>query len=112
MRGPSPSAQAPASGSGASRGVSAVPGGRCGAGGARVPTGGDDDVGRSADHQQMLDIVAPHQHQAPPTINGRGINDRQAGHAPAIGTGTEAIIGKSANQPGGGADQGQHGHEG
>ena len=51
-------------------------------------------------------------HQAPPTINGRGINDRQAGHAPAIGTGTEAIIGKSANQPGGGADQGQHGHEG
>jgi hypothetical protein len=72
----------------------------------------DDDVGRPTDHQEMLDIVPSHQHQAPPTIHGRGIDHRQAGHAPAIGTGPKAIVGESANQPGGGADQRQHGHEG
>jgi hypothetical protein len=39
-------------------------------GGAAQDAGLDHDVGRPADQQQMLDIVAPHQHEAPPRVHG------------------------------------------
>jgi len=71
----------------------------------------DDDVGRAADHQQMFDIVAPYQHQTAPAIHRSGVNHRQSGHPSAIRVGAEPISGESADQPGGGADQGQNGHE-
>ena len=59
------------------------------------------DVGRPADHQQMLDIVAPHQHQAPAAIDGGGVDHGQPRHPSAIGVGAEAVAGESAHQPGG-----------
>src|SRR6202171_1854458 len=59
----------------------------------------------------MLDIVAPYQHQPPATIHGGGIDHCQARHPSAIGVGTEAVAGESANQPSGDADQGQNGQE-
>jgi hypothetical protein len=71
----------------------------------------DHDVGRSSDHEQMLDIVPAHQHQAPPSIHGCGVNHGQSGHPPTIGVGTKAVIGESAYQPRGKDNQGQHGHK-
>jgi hypothetical protein len=59
----------------------------------------------------MLDIVAPHQHQPPAAIDGGGIDHRQPRHPSAIGIGAEAIAREAADQPGGGADQGQNDHE-
>jgi hypothetical protein len=59
------------------------------------------DVGRAADHQQMFDIVAPHQHQPPAAIHGGGVDHGQPRHPSAIGVGAEAVAGESANQPGG-----------
>ena len=35
-----------------------------------------DDVGRPPDHDEMLDIVAPHQHQATAAVHGGGIDYR------------------------------------
>ena len=70
-----------------------------------------DDIGRAADHQQMLDIVAPHQHQPAAAIHGGGVDHGQPRHPPAIGVGAEAVGGESANQPGGDADQRQNGDE-
>ena len=70
-----------------------------------------DDIGRTADHQQMFDVVAPHQHQPPAAIHGGGVDHRQPRHPPAIGGGTEPAAGESANQPGGNANQRQNGDE-
>ena len=38
----------------------------------------DDDVARAADHDQVLDIVAAHQHQAAAGIDGGGVQHLQA----------------------------------
>jgi hypothetical protein len=70
-----------------------------------------DDVGRAANHDEMLDIVSSHQHQATAAVHGRGIDDRKARHPAAIGVGAEAVAGESAHQPRGDADQGQNDHE-
>jgi len=51
----------------------------------------------------MFDIVAPHQHQAPAAIHGGGVDHGQPRHPSAIGVGTQAVAGESANQPGGDA---------
>ena len=37
----------------------------------------DHDVGRSADEDQMLDIVAAYQHEAAMAVDGGGVHDRQ-----------------------------------
>jgi hypothetical protein len=69
------------------------------------------DIGRAADHQQMLDVVAPDQHQPPAAVDGGGVDHRQPRHPPPVGVGAQPVGGESANQPGGDADQGQHGNE-
>ncbi|WP_267212772.1 hypothetical protein [Chelatococcus asaccharovorans] len=38
-----------------------------------------DDVGRTADHHEMLDIVASQQDQLPPLIEIKGVDHRKAG---------------------------------
>ncbi len=37
----------------------------------------DHEVARAADQQEMFDIVAPHQHEAAPSIDRRGIDHRE-----------------------------------
>jgi hypothetical protein len=71
----------------------------------------DDDVGRAADHQQMLDIVAPDQHEAAAPIHSGGIDHGKARHPSALGAGTEAFAGESVHQPQHDADQGEDRHE-
>ena len=73
--------------------------------------GFDHDIGRAADHNQMLDVVAAYQHQPAAAVNGGGIDHRQSRHPATIGVGAKAIGGESANQPGGQADQRQDGHK-
>ncbi len=113
-RGPSPSVQPPGSDIGAIRGC----GSRTGPGRQLVASGlgahdigFDDDIGGAADHQQMFDVVAAHQHQPPAAVDGGGIDHRQPRHPSAIGVGAEAVAGKSPDQPGRDADQRQNGDE-
>ena len=73
--------------------------------------GFDHDIGRTTDHDQMLDVIAPYQHQPAAAIHGGGIDHGQARHPAAICVGAKAIGGESANQPGGDADQRQHRHK-
>ena len=115
-RAPSPSVQLPASGSGAIRGGGSAPTGGprrhlIAPGHGAHDIGFHDDIGRAADHQQMFDVVAPHQHQPPAAVHGGGVDHRQPRHPAAIGVGAEAVAGESANQPGRDADQRQNGHE-
>jgi hypothetical protein len=70
-----------------------------------------DDIGGAADHQQMLDIVAPDQHQPPAAVHGGGVDHGQTRHPAAIGAGAKAISGESAHQPSGDTDQRQNGHK-
>ncbi len=53
----------------------------------------DDDVGGTANHQEMLDIVTPDQHQAAPAIDRGGIDHGKPGHPAALGVGTEPAAG-------------------
>jgi hypothetical protein len=73
--------------------------------------GFDHDVARAADHQEVFDIVAPDQHQAPPAVHGGGIDHGKTGHPPAIRAGTQPIACESTHQPRGDADQRQHGQK-
>ena len=57
------------------------------------------DVGWAADHQEMFDIVAPHQHQPAAAVDGRGIDHREARHPAAIGIGAQAVSGELAKPP-------------
>jgi hypothetical protein len=59
----------------------------------------------------MFDVVAPYQDQSPATVHGGGVDHGQARHPSAIGIGTQAVAGESANQPSGEADQCQDDHE-
>jgi hypothetical protein len=43
----------------------------------------DHDIGRTADHQKMLDIVPADEDQPPPAIDRGCINDGEAGLASA-----------------------------
>jgi hypothetical protein len=70
-----------------------------------------DNVGRSSDHQQVLDIVAAHQNQPSTSVDCGGIDYRQTGHASAIGIDAEAISRESPHEPGGPGDQRQDHNE-
>ena len=56
----------------------------------------DDDVGRPADQQQVLDVVAAHQHQPAVAVDGGGIHHRQPGLAVAP-AGHEGAEGQAAD---------------
>ena len=71
----------------------------------------DHDVARAADHQQMLDIVAPHQHEAATAVDRRGIDHGKARLAPALRGGADARGAEAANEPERQPDQGEHDHE-
>jgi hypothetical protein len=71
----------------------------------------DDDVGRAADHEEMLDIVAPDQHEAAAAIHGGGVDDGKTRHPSTLGVGAEAVARESAHQPEGNTDQGEDRHE-
>ena len=73
--------------------------------------GFDDNVGRTADHQQMFDVVASDQHEPPSSVDRGGIDDSQTRHPPALGVGAEPVGGESADQPGHDADQRQNRHK-
>ena len=44
----------------------------------------NDDIGRPANHQQVLDIVAPDQNEPPTAFEGGRIDDRKARLAAAV----------------------------
>jgi hypothetical protein len=71
----------------------------------------DDDIGGTADHQKMFDIVAPYQHETAATVHGGGIDDRQTRHSSTLGVGAKPVGGESADQPGHDADQRQDHHK-
>jgi hypothetical protein len=41
----------------------------------------DDDVGRTADQEKVLDIVPPHENEAPAPVNRKGVDQGQPGGA-------------------------------
>jgi hypothetical protein len=67
-------------------------------------------VGRPADHQEMLDVVAADDDELPAAVDVGGIDHRKARLA-AAGGGVDAGRAEAPHQPGGGADQHQHDHE-
>ena len=71
----------------------------------------DHHVGRTADHQQMFDIVAADQHQAPASVDCGRIDHGEARLAAARGA-PRRLGAEAAHQPGGQADQCQHHQEG
>ena len=73
--------------------------------------GFDHDVARAADHQQMLDIVAADQDQPAASVDGRGIDHREAGLAAARRRRAQPLGAEAAHQEGGHADQGEHDDE-
>jgi hypothetical protein len=69
------------------------------------------DIGRPANHQEMLDVVAPDQDQTATAVDGGGIDHCQARQPSAIRAGADTVVGESANQPDGNATQGHEGHK-
>ena len=57
----------------------------------------DDDVGRAADQQQVLDIVTAHQHQPAVTVDSGGVHDGQPRLAVSA-AGNERSEGQTADQ--------------
>ena len=67
----------------------------------------DHDVGRTADQKQMLDIVAPHQHQTAMAVDGGRVHDRQPRLAVAA-AGDEGAESQAADQPDDHQDDDEH----
>jgi hypothetical protein len=57
------------------------------------------DVSRSANHEQMLDIVAADQEQPASAINGGGIDHSESGLAPTRSRGSEIRGAETPCQP-------------
>jgi hypothetical protein len=72
----------------------------------------DHHVGRSADHQEVLDIIAAHEHEPPASIHRGSINDRESRHSPAIRIRAHPASTESADQPSRGSDQRENDDEG
>ena len=59
----------------------------------------------------MLDVVAPYQHEAPAAVHGSSVDHGKPRHASALGVGADPVVGETADQPGGHANQRQNGDE-
>jgi hypothetical protein len=67
----------------------------------------DHDVGRAADHHQMLDIVAAYQDELAAGVHRGGVDHGEAWLAPAPAGGCQGAAAEPAHQPGGEGDQHQ-----
>jgi hypothetical protein len=67
--------------------------------------GFNDHISRSAGHQQVLDIVAADQNQAPPRIDAGVIDDRESRLAATRTRRAQPSGAEAAQHPGGDADQ-------
>jgi hypothetical protein len=65
----------------------------------------DDDIAGTADHQQMLDIVTPDQHEAPAIINRSSVDNAKPRLAPAGRPRAEARGKQAVNQLEASSDQ-------
>ena len=74
--------------------------------------GFDDDVGRAADHQQMLDIVAPHQNEPAAAVDAGVIDHGKPRLAAARAGAAEPAGAEPAHRPGGDADEPEHDQKG
>jgi hypothetical protein len=72
----------------------------------------DHDVGRAADDEEMLHVVAADQHEAPAPIDRRGIDDREPRLATAGRGIAEPLAAEPAHEPGDHPDQDEHHDEG
>ena len=59
----------------------------------------DHDVGRAANDQQMLDVVAADQHQPAPAVDCGRVNDGQPGLSPACGCDAEIRAAEAPCEP-------------
>src|SRR5205085_7044384 len=71
----------------------------------------DHEVARTTNHQQMLDIIAPDQHEAAPSVDGRRIDHGETGLAAALRGGADARGAETANEPEGQSNEGKHDDE-
>jgi hypothetical protein len=74
--------------------------------------GFDHHVGWSADHQEMFDVIAAHEHKPAAAIHRGSINHGKPRHPPAIRVSAHTASTESANQPGSGSDQRKNDDEG
>jgi hypothetical protein len=58
----------------------------------------DNDIARTADHQQMLDVVTPDQHEAAAAIDRSSVDDGKPRLAPAGHPSAEACAEQAADQ--------------
>ena len=77
---------------------------------AAFDTGLDHHVDRAADDDQMLDVVAPHQHQ-PLLIDNRGLDHAEPASRAAASS-RSLTQGKALDPPGGERDQRHHEQDG
>ncbi len=61
--------------------------------------------------QQMLDIVAPHQHEAAASVDRRGVDHGKPRLTAALRGGADARGAEAANEPEGQSDEGEYDHE-
>ena len=71
----------------------------------------DHHIGRPADHQQMLDIVAPDDDELPASIHRGRIDHGKPGLPPARRGSAEALCGVAAQSPGDEADEPEYDKE-
>jgi hypothetical protein len=71
----------------------------------------DNEVSGSADHQKMLDIVAPDEDQPPTSVNRCRVNHGQPRLSTPRGV-SEPVCAETPHQPCGDADQRQHNQKG
>lgn len=74
--------------------------------------GFDYDVGWSTDHQEVLYVIATHEHEPPAAIHRGSIDNGKPRHSPAIRVRTDSASAESADQPGRGSDQRENDDEG
>src|SRR5436190_8026803 len=71
----------------------------------------DDEIAWATEHQQMLDVVAPDQHEAAPPVDRRSVNYRESWLTAALRAVADSRAAEAANEPEGQADKSEHDHE-